>query len=80
MGKAGKERKLTDAEQRRLEQFEAMDKADRSEYISYLLDYADDCEVMAESFLLEAELAVKEALREIEDYEKEYGEKFDSVR
>ena len=65
---------------RRAEQFEAMDKADRSEYISYLLDYADDCEVMAESFLLEAELAVKEALREIDDYEKEYGEKFDSVR
>ena len=57
-----------------------MDRADRSEYISYLLDYADDCEAMAESFLLEAEIAVKEALREVEACEKEYGEKFDSVR
>ncbi len=59
---------------RRAQRLEEMDKTDRAAYINYLLDYADDCETMAESFMLEAQLALAEAVNEIQDYQKEYGE------
>ena len=59
---------------RKAERLTEMDKEDRAFYIANLLDYAEDCQYMAEAFMLEAELALAEAIDEINAYEKEYGE------
>ena len=58
---------------RRIERLENMDKAAWNSYIAYLLDYAEDCQTIAEAYALEAELAIYEAVAEIEEYEKAYG-------
>lgn len=51
-----------------------IDKAAQEEMILDLLDYADDCQMIALSYAMEAELAILEACDEIEDYEEKYGE------
>ena len=65
---------INELKARKAQRLEEMDKADRAEYINNLLDYADDCQRMAEAFMLESELALAEAVAEIDSYEKEYGE------
>ncbi len=49
-------------------------KAAQEERILNLLDYADDCQMIALAYAMEAELAVLDACDEIEDYEAKYGE------
>ena len=65
---------LNEIKAARAERLAEMDKTDRAGYIASLLDYADDCDEIAESYLLEAQLALTEAVDEMNAYEKEYGE------
>lgn len=65
---------INEIKARRAERLTEMDKEDRALYVGYLLDYAEDCQNMAEAFMLEAELALSEAISEIDAYEKDYGE------
>ena len=51
----------------------AIDKAAQEELIMDLLDYADDCQQIAYSYVMEAELAILDACDEIEEYEAKYG-------
>ena len=50
-----------------------LDKAAQEELIMDLLDYADDCQMVAYSYAMEAELAIMDACDEIADYEAKYG-------
>ena len=50
-----------------------LDKAAQEELIMDLLDYADDCQMVAYSYAMEAELATMDACDEIADYEAKYG-------
>ena len=50
-----------------------LDKAAQEELIMDLLDYADDCQYIAYSYAMEAELAIMDACEEIQDYEAKYG-------
>ena len=50
-----------------------LDKAAQEELIMDLLDYADDCHMVAYSYAMEAELATMDACDEIADYEAKYG-------
>ena len=50
-----------------------LDKAAQEELIMDLLDYADDCQYIAYSYAMEAELAITDACEEIQDYEAKYG-------
>ena len=50
-----------------------LDKAAQEELIMDLLDYADDCQYIAYSYAMEAELAITDACEEIKDYEAKYG-------
>ena len=50
-----------------------LDKAAQEELIMDLLDYADDCQYIAYSYTMEAELAITDACEEIQDYEAKYG-------
>ena len=45
----------------------------QEEVIMDLLDYADDCQMIAYSYAMEAELATMDACDEIADYEAKYG-------
>ena len=38
-----------------------------------LLDYADDCQMIAYAYAMEAEMAIMDACDEIADYEAKYG-------
>jgi molecular chaperone GrpE (heat shock protein) len=51
----------------------AIDKDAQEELIMDLLDYADDCQQIAYSYVMEAELAILDACDEIEEYEAKYG-------
>lgn len=51
-----------------------LDKAAQEELIMDLLDYADDCQMIAYAYAMEAELAILDACNEIEDYAAKYGE------
>ncbi len=51
----------------------AIDKAAQEDLIVALLDYADDCQMIALSYAMEAELAILDACDEIEDYNAKYG-------
>lgn len=51
----------------------AIDKAAQEELIMDLLDYADDCQLIAYAYAMEAELAILDACDQIEDYESKYG-------
>lgn len=51
-----------------------IDKASQEELIMDLLDYADDCQMIAYAYAIEAELAIIDACDEIEDYEAKYGD------
>ena len=50
-----------------------LDKAAQEELIADLLDYADDCQMIAYAYAMEAELAITDACEEIRDYEAKYG-------
>ena len=50
-----------------------LDKAAQEELIMDLLDYADDCQMIAYAYAMEAELAILDACDEIEDYDSKYG-------
>ena len=50
-----------------------LDKAAQEELIADLLDYADDCQMIAYAYAMEAELAITDACEEIQDYEAKYG-------
>ena len=50
-----------------------LDKAAQEELIMDLLDYADDCQMVAYLYAMEAELAIMDACDEIADYEAKYG-------
>ena len=50
-----------------------LDKAAQEELIADLLDYADDCQMIAYAYAMEAELAITDACEEIKDYEAKYG-------
>ena len=50
-----------------------IDKTAQEELILDLLDYADDCQLIAYAYAMEAELAILDAIDEIEDYEAKYG-------
>jgi hypothetical protein len=50
-----------------------LDKAAQEELIMDLLDYADDCQMVAYAYAMEAELAIMDACDEIADYEAKYG-------
>ena len=50
-----------------------LDKAAQEELIADLLDYADDCQMIAYAYAMEAELAIMDACEEIQDYEAKYG-------
>ena len=50
-----------------------LDKAAQEELIMDLLDYADDCQMIAYAYAMEAELAITDACEEIRDYEAKYG-------
>ena len=50
-----------------------LDKAAQEELILDLLDYADDCQMIAYAYAMEAELAIIDACDEIQDYEAKYG-------
>ena len=50
-----------------------LDKSAQEELIMDLLDYADDCQMVAYSYAMEAELAIMDACDEIADYEAKYG-------
>ena len=52
----------------------AIDKAAQEELIMDLLDYADDCQMIAYAYAMEAELAILDACDQIEAYEAKYGE------
>ena len=51
-----------------------LDKAAQEELIMDLLDYADDCQMIAYAYAMEAELAIIDACDQIEDYEAKYGD------
>ena len=50
-----------------------LDKAAQEELIMDLLDYADDCQMIAYAYAMEAEMAIMDACDEIADYEAKYG-------
>ena len=42
-------------------------------HMEILLDYADDCQALAYSYTMEAELAIMDACDLIDEYEAKYG-------
>ena len=50
-----------------------LDKAAQEELIADLLDDADECQMIAYAYAMEAELAITDACEEIQDYEAKYG-------
>ena len=51
-----------------------LDKAAQEELIMDLLDYADDCQMVAYAYAMEAELAILDACDQIDAYEAKFGE------
>lgn len=51
----------------------ALDDLDAKVDAKVNVDYADDCQMIAYAYAMEAELAILDACQEIEDYEAKYG-------
>ena len=65
--------RLEEAKAKIEEKKESVDKAVQEDLIADLLDYADDCQALAYSYTMEAELAIMDACDLIDEYEAKYG-------
>lgn len=51
----------------------SVDKAVQEELINDILDYADDCQYMAYAYATEAQAAIRDASKMIDEYDAKYG-------